>query len=67
MSFFGSPGPGGIPYCMGESAAVAGEAATVGAGVGAGTGAWGGADTGGGNAAGSGRGRGKMCFNRLFL
>ena len=37
MSFFESPDPGGIPYCIGERAGVAaGEAAMAGAVVGTG-------------------------------
>lgn len=59
-SFFATPDPGGIEYCIGESA---GEAADVGGRAGGG----GAAVAAGGAGSGSGRDLGKMCFSLLFL
>lgn len=62
MSFFATPDPGGIAYCIGERA---GEEADV-AGIAGGRGG-GAAVEAGGAGSGSGRGLGKMCFSLLFL
>lgn len=61
VSFLATPDPGGIEYCIGESA---GEAADVAGRAGGGGGA---ADEAGGAGSGSGRDLGKMCFSLLFL
>jgi len=71
MSFFAIPGPGGIPYGIGEGAwldDVVAARLVAGTGGSAGTGGWGWVEAGAGSAVlGSGSGLGKMCFSRLFL